>query len=134
MNADPRSLSSFRRFRRLPAAVCASIAVAVATLGAGQAPAAPRFSVLAFYTGTRDKAHVSFVGEANRWFPETARANGFAYEATTDWSRLTDDSLSRQQVLLFLDTRPDDPAQREAFRATWRKAARGWDSISPASP
>ena len=121
MNADPRSLSSFRRFRRLPAAVCASIAVAVATLGAGQAPAAPRFSVLAFYTGTRDKAHVSFVGEANRWFPETARANGFAYEATTDWSRLTDDSLSRQQVLLFLDTRPDDPAQREAFRRYMEK-------------
>ena len=31
---------------------------------------APKFKVLAFYTGKEDRAHISFVQEANRWFPE----------------------------------------------------------------
>jgi uncharacterized protein len=78
--------------------------------------AAPPFKVIAFYTGTSDLAHVSFVREANRWFPEIGRTHGFSYEATTDWSRLNAEVLARYQVVLFLDTRPDDPAQREAFR------------------
>jgi hypothetical protein len=83
---------------------------------------APRFSVLAFYTGKNDLAHISFVEEANRWFPDMATQHGFSYEATTDWSRLNDEELSRHQVVLFLDTRPDDPAQRDAFQ---RYMARG---------
>jgi hypothetical protein len=82
---------------------------------AQQAPA-PRFKVLAFYTGTRDLAHVSFVGEANRRFPDMARANGFSYESTSDWSRLNAEVLANYQVVMFLDTRPDDPGQRAAFR------------------
>ncbi|HVW06783.1 MAG TPA: hypothetical protein VHB78_17395, partial [Vicinamibacterales bacterium] len=86
------------------------------TLAAGARAQAPRFSVLAFYTGKNDLAHISFVEEANRWFPDMARQHGFAYEATTDWSRLNDDELPRHQVVLFLDTRPDDPAQRDAFQ------------------
>jgi hypothetical protein len=78
--------------------------------------AAPRFKVLAFYTGVNDLAHISFVREANRWFPEAGRTHGFSYEATTDWSRLNAEVLAQYQVVLFLDTRPDDPAQRDAFR------------------
>ena len=77
---------------------------------------APRFKVLAFYTGVNDLAHISFVREANRWFPETGRTHGFSYESTTDWSRLNAEVLAQYQVVLFLDTRPDDPAQRDAFR------------------
>ena len=79
-------------------------------------PAAPRFKALAFYTGKEDLAHISFVSEANKWFADLARARNFDYEATTDWTRLNAESLSRYQVVLFLDTRPEDPAQREAFR------------------
>ena len=45
-----------------------------------------RFKVIAFYTGTSDLAHVSFVREANRWFPDAARAHNFSYESTTDWT------------------------------------------------
>jgi uncharacterized protein len=76
----------------------------------------PRFRVLAFYTGARDQAHISFVREANRWFPELARAQNFAWESTTEWTRLNRDTLAHYQVVMFLDTRPEDPAQREAFK------------------
>jgi len=77
---------------------------------------AARYRVIAFYTGTNDKAHVSFVREANRWFAQTAAERGFAYEATTNWNNLNADHLAHCQVVLFLDTRPEAPAQREAFR------------------
>lgn len=74
------------------------------------------FKVLAFYTGKDDPAHVSFVREANRWFPQMAAQNNFSYEATADWTRLNAQVLAGYQVVLFLDTRPEDPAQRAAFR------------------
>jgi hypothetical protein len=76
---------------------------------------APKFSVAAFYTGRNDLAHISFVHEANRWFPQMAAKYNFAYEATTNWTQLNPEFLSHHQVVLFLDTRPDDPAQRQAF-------------------
>ncbi len=88
-----------------------------ATVGLAQATATrPAFTVIAFYTGVNDLAHVSFVREANRWFAEVARTHNFSYESTTDWSNLNAEFLARYQVVLFLDTRPDDPAQRDAFR------------------
>ena len=76
----------------------------------------PEFKVIAFYTGKNDKAHISFVREANRWFPTVAAENNFLYEATSDWNRLSAEDLAQYQVVLFLDTRPENPAQREAFR------------------
>ena len=100
--------------RAVHVAALAATLVAVVALS-GKAQRAP-FAVLAFYTGIEDPAHVSFVGEANRWFPETGRAQGFTYQATTDWTRLSAAELSRVQVVLFLDTRPEDPAERDAFR------------------
>jgi len=79
-----------------------------------QSPA-PQFKVVAFYTGKNDPAHVSFVHEANRWFPQMAAKYNFSYEATTNWNQLNAAFLSRCQVVLFLDMRPDAPAQRKAF-------------------
>jgi hypothetical protein len=76
----------------------------------------PAFKVIAFYTGKSDKAHISFVKEANRWFPRMAAEHGFAYEATDNWESLNLQFLAKCQVVLFLDTRPDAPAQREAFQ------------------
>ena len=93
--------------------LCFTLAVSGQTQDTG---AAPRFKVLAFYAGTDDLAHISFVREANRWFPEAGRKHGFSYEATTDWSRLNAETLAGYQVVLFLDRRPDDPVQRDAFR------------------
>ena len=76
----------------------------------------PQFKVIAFYTGKNDQAHISFVKEANKWFPEMAVLYHFAYEATTNWNNLNAGFLSQYQVVLFLDTRPEVPAQRQAFQ------------------
>ncbi|HEY4417455.1 MAG TPA: ThuA domain-containing protein [Verrucomicrobiae bacterium] len=85
-------------------------------LAAATAQAASDFKVIAFYTGIDDQAHVSFVHEANDWFPRAAKKYGFTYEATTNWHDLNAEFLSHYQVVLFLDTRPEDPAQRLAFQ------------------
>ena len=85
----------------------------------------PRFSVIAFYTGKNDKAHMSFVREANQWFPRMAAEHAFAYTSTDDWERMKPDFLTRYQVVVFLDSRPDAPAQRQAFR-TFIENGGGW--------
>src|SRR5262245_52084712 len=76
----------------------------------------PLFRVIAFYTAKNDAAHISYVHEANRWFPQTAKQYHFTYDSTNNWSNLNDSFLSRYQVVLFLDTRPEDSLQRAAFR------------------
>jgi len=76
----------------------------------------PAFKVIAFYTERNDQAHISFVQEANRWFPQMADQFHFAYDSTNNWNNLNPDFLSRYQVVIFLDTRPDSPAEREAFK------------------
>ena len=73
------------------------------------------FKVIAFYTAKNDAAHISFVHEANRWFPKIADQFHFTYDSTSDWSKLNQNFLSQYQVVLFLDTRPEDPDQRKAF-------------------
>ena len=73
------------------------------------------FKVIAFYTAKNDAAHISFVHEANRWFPKIAAQFHFTYDSTSDWSKLNKNFLSQYQVVLFLDTRPEDPDQRKAF-------------------
>ena len=76
----------------------------------------PGFKVIAFYTAKNDLAHISFVHEANKWFPEMGQIYHFTYDSTNDWSNLNSAFLSHYQVVIFLDTRPDDPAQRAAFQ------------------
>jgi hypothetical protein len=75
------------------------------------------FKVLAFYTAKNDQAHISFVHEANRWFARMATENNFSYDSTSNWTLLNGRNLAKYQVILFLDTRPEDPAQRAAFQA-----------------
>ena len=77
---------------------------------------APKFKVIAFYTGREDLAHISFMHEANKWFPEMAAKYNFSYDSTNDWNNMNAEFLSHYQVVLFLDTRPDSLNQREAFR------------------
>ena len=83
------------------------------------------FRVIAFYTAKEDQAHISFVHEANRWFPKMAAANHFTYDSTNNWDNLNTKFLSQYQVVIFLDTRPDDSAQRKAFEEYMRKGG-GW--------
>jgi len=79
------------------------------------------FKVIAFYTGREDQAHISFLHEANRWFPAMGSANHFTYDSTNDWNNLNADFLSHYQVIIFLDTRPDSPVQRKAFEEYMKK-------------
>jgi hypothetical protein len=77
----------------------------------------PAFRVIAFFTGRHDLAHIDFVREANRWFPQQAARQGFTYDTTSNWQNLNASFLAHYQVVLFLDTRPEQPAQRAAFQA-----------------
>jgi hypothetical protein len=74
-----------------------------------------KFKVIAFYSAKKDPAHISFVHEANRWFPKIAAQYNFTYDSTTNLSNLNAEFLSHYQVVIFLDTRPDSFTQREAF-------------------
>lgn len=76
----------------------------------------PKFKVIAFYTGKNDQAHISYLTEALKWFPEIARKNKFSFNSTSDWANMNSDFLSNYQLVIFLDTRPEKPEQREAFR------------------
>lgn len=75
----------------------------------------PRFKVLAFYTAREDKAHISFVGEARKFFPVMATRYHFQFDTTSNWNLLTDSVIGQYDVLLFLDTRPEKKEQRESF-------------------
>jgi hypothetical protein len=70
----------------------------------------PQFKVIAFYTGKEDQAHISFVRERNQWFPRMGQQHGFSYFSTTNWYELNLEVLSGYQVVVFLDTRPENPA------------------------
>lgn len=85
----------------------------------------PAFRVIAFYTAKEDEAHISFVHEANAFLPKLAAANNFTYDSTSNWKNLNAAFLKDYQVVLFLDTRPEDPAQRAAFR-TYMENGGGW--------
>jgi len=87
-------------------------AACVLSLGAYAETSPLRYHVIAFYTGKDETAHISFVEEAKRWFARMAADHGFSFESTTNWERLKLESLSRFEVVLFLDTRPDAPVQR----------------------
>lgn len=86
---------------------------------------AATFKVIAFYTAREDQAHISFVHEANKFFPAIAKKYHFTYDSTNNWENLNTEFLSQYQVLLFLDTRPDDPAQRMAFQQ-YMEHGGGW--------
>lgn len=44
----------------------------------------PKFKVIAFYTAKNDQAHISFVHEANKYFPKLAAENHFQYDSTSN--------------------------------------------------
>ncbi len=75
-----------------------------------------QFKVIAFYTAKNDKAHISFVHEANKWFSKMAQQHNFVYDSTDNWTNLNKAFLTPYQVVLFLDTRPEEMRQRVAFQ------------------
>lgn len=107
-------MSSIIRFIKIVAFVYVSL-LSGSINAANAQNAKPKFKVIAFYTAQEDKAHISFVREANPWFSKMAAKYNFVYDSTKNWNNLNTDFLKNYQVVLFLDTRPDVPAQREAF-------------------
>lgn len=75
-----------------------------------------KFKIIAFYTAKNDLAHISFVEEANKWFPKMAEKYHFTYEFTNNWDNLNSSFLSKYQLVIFLDTRPEVETQRIAFQ------------------
>jgi uncharacterized protein len=104
--------------------VCSILCIGIAT-GATAQKKKPLFRIIAFYTAKFDTAHISYVHEANRFFPKIAATYNFQYDSTNDWTNLNASFLSRYQVVLFLDTRPEDPTQREAFKQ-YMEHGGGW--------
>jgi uncharacterized protein len=84
-----------------------------------------KFKVIAFYTERNDAAHISFVHEANKWFPAMGKKYHFSYDSTNNWNNLNAEFLSQYQVVIFLDTRPDSSDQRIAFE-TYMKNGGAW--------
>ena len=76
----------------------------------------PLFKVIGFYTAKEDLAHISFVHEANKWFPQMGALYNFSYDSTSNWNDLNEEFLSHYQVVIFLDTRPEKTTQRDAFK------------------
>lgn len=104
-----------------PAIILAAILLSGATFTSNAQASQSTFKVIAFYTAKRDQAHISFVHEANRWFPIVAAKHHFTYDSTSDWNNLNASFLSQYQVVLFLDTRPETPEQRAAFQEYMEK-------------
>jgi hypothetical protein len=85
------------------------------TISSLKAQSKNEFHVIAFYTAKNDLAHISFVHDANNWFPVMGKKYHFTYDSTNNWNNLNPEFLSRYQVVIFLDTRPDSIEQRKAF-------------------
>ncbi|HLO81513.1 MAG TPA: ThuA domain-containing protein [Chitinophagaceae bacterium] len=81
----------------------------------------PAFRVMAFYTAKNDAAHISFVKEAKKWFGESGQKNGFSFTATDNWDSLNTEVLATVDVVVFLDTRPEQENQRKAFQQYMEK-------------
>jgi uncharacterized protein len=77
---------------------------------------AQEFRAISFFTARHDPAHISFVREAHAWFQNMSVKNNFIYDTTSNWGKLNRSVLSKYDVVIFLDTRPEEPAQRQAFQ------------------
>jgi hypothetical protein len=113
----------FQTKRRLRQSLFSAIAAVVFLSGSALAQT-PSFKVLAFYNGTYDAAHISFVNEAKQWFPQIAAQNNFSFEATNNWSLLNASNLANYKVIMFLDDQPPQ-AQRAAFQ-TYMQNGGAW--------
>jgi uncharacterized protein len=102
---------------RLPSSLALFLSVALGgcSVTTTRETSTDTFQVIAFYTAKNDKAHISFVHEANKWFSAFADSAGFRYDSTNNWSDLNENSLGAYDVVIFLDTRPEDSLQRAAF-------------------
>jgi type 1 glutamine amidotransferase len=94
-----------------------AVLLAVLWLPAGMQAQKPAFHVLAFYSTHEEADHVEFALQAVTFFSGLAHKDRFTLDTTTDWSRLNAATLSRYQVVLWLDGSPVEAQERDAFAA-----------------
>ena len=90
---------------------------AVSWAAQGHTPPAPGFKVLLFDPPTGDLAHASYLKDARAFFPRLAQQYGFQADFSEDWGDLNAAKLAEYKVVAFLDNRPEQPSQRDAFKA-----------------
>jgi hypothetical protein len=100
-----------------PLALATGVAAAAVVALTAQAQTAPKFRILIFDPPTRDLGHASYLKESRTFFPKLATQYGFQADFTENWGDLNASKLAQYKVVLFLDNRPEQPAQRDAFKA-----------------
>jgi uncharacterized protein len=102
--------------KALKAMLAFGIAIVLASIPAA-AQTAPKFKLLAFGPMSGDQGHDSFIHEANKWFAKQAALHGFQYDSTKNWGDCNAAKLAQYKVVIFFDNRPEQAAQRDAFKA-----------------
>jgi hypothetical protein len=115
LSPNPYFTQAMKFIKRCTLAAIGLLLFAHATQGQGRTRSAS-FRVIAFYTGRNDQAHISFLKDSYKWFPSIAAKYHFSFDTTSNWNNLDSAFLSRYQVVVFLDTRPEAWAQRDAFK------------------
>lgn len=93
------------------------IAIMVASLSPKASAAESKsFHVLALYSRQVEADHVLFAEQALRFFGELAIKEGFECTPSTNWDDLNPATLSRYQVVLWLNDSPQTEPQRAAFQ------------------
>ena len=75
----------------------------------------PAFRVLALYATTVEPDHVLFAGALLDVCTELAAEKNFQLDAVTDWTTLNDAGLAAYDVVMWINSFPQDAEQRSAF-------------------
>ena len=85
----------------------------------------PTERILALYSLKSEEAHLSFVYEACNWFKKICEENNLAFDSTSNWANLNSKNLARYKVVIFMDSRAEEPMQRKAFEE-FMASGGGW--------
>jgi len=75
----------------------------------------PKFRVLAFYSLKVEPDHIAFAQNAIGFYKAMATKDGFEFNATTNWDRLSDTELKGVDVVVWLNDFPQTTPQKAAF-------------------
>jgi hypothetical protein len=101
------------------------IVLAGALCAASAFAQAPKFKILIFDPATGDQGHASYLKDSKVFFPKLAQQFGFQADFSENWGDLNAAKLAGYKIVLFLDNRPDNASQRDAFK-TWMDNGGAW--------
>ena len=102
-----------------------ALAVALMGLPTRAGSEQPPLRVLAFYSTRVEGDHVEFAVQALKFYTETAVADHYSFESTTNWDDMNAQRLEGVQVVLWLNDSPHTAKQRAAFESYMEKGG-GW--------